>query len=301
MKRSHDHSPRRGSSSSSSSVSSHIGRNAASATAPSYGLTFLDQHVPEGHGVVQPFLADIPQAAFEMRRRLERAAETKELFQRDHVGQGGFDLMRTRFDLSNVPSTHRAHVGRAFSGESGSASLNMRMMSVANDLLGRMFRNVERRAESNFLRSLANASGNRSYQPFRMSVHPTSGMELEDTRLDIAVDRAAAPHYNHETNSISLMNPDQLDQTAHELEHAHDHIHGNLDLSNPSHRIASELNAFTQQKAVSRELTGSSPPIFERRTPKVMARTYEGKTEKGYEGTLASSLEAVKTWRNGKR
>ncbi|MCI4671933.1 MAG: hypothetical protein MRZ79_27570 [Bacteroidia bacterium] len=92
------------------------------------------------------------------------------------------------------------------------------------------------------------------------------------------------------------MNPDQMDQTGHELQHAHDHLYGNLDLHNPDHRIASELTAFSRQAQVSRDLTGGLPPTFEGRSPAEMARSYEGKTDKGYTGTLASSLDAVRRW-----
>ena len=167
---------------------------------------------------------------------------------------------------------------------------------VGNDLLGRMFRNVHRLEHDNFVRSLANMSnpGSGSFKP---KSDPTKAIGAENAKMSVGVNRAASPHYDPESNSISLMNPDQLDQTSHELRHGFDHTHGVLDLHDPSHRIASELNAFTQQDRVSRELTRQAPANFENRSPEQMARSYEGKVEKGYTGTLHSSLEAVRKWR----
>ncbi|WP_437972152.1 DUF4157 domain-containing protein [Sorangium sp. So ce260] len=243
-------------------------------------------------------------AAFHKKQSEERRRELDQLnggfvmggdYQPGPMLRGALGLFRSRFDLSEVPDEHRDQLERAFSGASRSKSHNKLVGAVGSDLLGRMFRNVHRLRWDNTVRALANMT-NPGSGDLRMRSDPTRAIGAENARLSVGVNRATAPHYAHESNSISLMEPSQLDQTSHELRHAFDQTHGELDLFEPHHRIASELNAFTQQDAVYRELTGHSPPNFENRSPTEMAKSYEGKVAKGYTGTLESSLEAVKDW-----
>ena len=242
-------------------------------------------------------LTDDDMARFFARDRRSRMGELKGLRDTGATAEGAFGLMRSRFDLAGVDDDHRAAVEHAFSSETGSASHNARTMSVANDLLGRMFRNAGRARADNEWRDAFNRSGPAGSQQMRPLQDPSRATGAESARLRVGVSRGTAPHYDPEANAVSLMNPNELDQTAHEVQHAYDHIRGDLDLHEPTHRIASELNAFTQQHAVSHELNRAPPRNFEGRTPVEMARTYEGKTAKGYEGNLESSMDAVRQWR----
>jgi hypothetical protein len=158
---------------------------------------------------------------------------------------------------------------------------------------------VGRLKQDNFVRDLANASGSQYYTPVKHEWDPNKAINAESAKLKVGVNRAVSPHYSHEDNSISLMNPDQMDQTGHELQHARDQLHGDLDLGNPHHRLASELNAFTRQDLVARESTGASPQNFTGRTPQQMAESYHGKA--GYPGTLTQSLAEVERWHDEDR
>ncbi|GAB2182336.1 hypothetical protein DLREEDagrD3_25590 [Denitratisoma sp. agr-D3] len=114
--------------------------------------------------------------------------------------------------------------------------------------------------------------------------------------LMVRYDSSQAPHYNPKTNSVSVMMKDQADPLAHEFQHAYDHLSGLLDLTNNTHTLYSEKRAFESQGIVSRQLYGKDPENWEKRTAQQMAQSYEGKTEKGYVGTLQSSEEAVHNW-----
>lgn len=229
-------------------------------------------------------------------------------FQPGPVLKAQLALSRSRFDLAPMSEEHKDHVERALSGTTASMHHNQVVTGVGMDLFGRMLRNVgkikEANAaieESNMARRLFNATGGAYSQQLAMKplkTHANTVDGTESARLTVGINQGKSPHYNQDENSISLMTPSNLDETSHELQHARDHLHKDLDLHNPEHRIASELNAFTRQHHVSMDLTGRPPVNFEGRTPKQMAESYEGKTEKGYQGTLKTSLEAVRKWKN---
>jgi hypothetical protein len=256
-----------------------------------------------GSGVVQRF-TDEQMAAFQRAQIARRSAEVAGVgggfvmhgaVQPGPHARGALGLMRSRFDLSGVGDEHQDSVEHAISGVTRSGSQNRLAVGVGMDLFGRMLRNVGRLRHDNFVRDLANQSGNPLVRPFAPLTNPNRAVGAEPSRLNIGTNLATAPHYDPATNSVSLMNPGQMDQTGHELQHASDHIHGDLDLANPDHRLASELNAFTTQDAVSQETTGAGPRNFEDRTPSEMARSYHGKD--GYPGTLDSSLASGAAWR----
>ncbi|HEY5710416.1 MAG TPA: hypothetical protein VIT38_00855 [Allosphingosinicella sp.] len=211
--------------------------------------------------------------------------------------RGHLGLVRSRFDTSGIEDEgHRDHAETAMAGTTHSPTHNRLVGALGDDLLGRMLRNANRAGNANNARQAFNASPP-VHRQMPMIERPDRMDGAEDATLGVNVSQGTSPHFRVSTNSVSLMNPDQLDQTSHELRHAYDHIHGDLDLENPRHRIASELNAFRQQDRVSRETTGAPPAMFEGATPTAMARSYEGKEAKGYEGTLASSIEAGEEWR----
>jgi hypothetical protein len=214
-------------------------------------------------------------------------------------GRAIFGLMQSRFDTSDVGVSDRENIEQAFSGATRSPTHNALTSVVAADLIGRMLRNVRRAGlEYQSKQELAERYPNSEIDT---RVRPDQVEDSESAKLKVGVSRGASPHYSHTSNSISLMNPGELDQTSHELRHAYDQIHGVLDLHQKDQRIASELNAFTQQDTVARELTGRGPGTFEGRSPEQMARTYEGKVAKGYTGTLKTSLEAAEKWRKQKQ
>ncbi|MGZ3459210.1 MAG: hypothetical protein ACXU86_11995, partial [Archangium sp.] len=256
-------------------------------------------------GVIQRFTEEEENRFFE-RRKAERARELAGVnngfvmpnlgaVQPGPKGRAIFGLMQSRFDTSNVDESHRDHVEHAFSGATQSQSHNLLTSAVGGDLFGRMLRNVRRAGlEHQRRQELAEKYPN---SEINTQVRPDQLEDTESAKLNVGVNLGASPHYSHTSNSISLMNPGHLDETSHELRHAYDQIHGVLDLHKKDHRIASELNAFTQQNTVSRELSGRSPAIFQGRSPEQMARSYEGKVEKGYTGTLQKSLEAVEKWK----
>lgn len=105
-----------------------------------------------------------------------------------------------------------------------------------------------------------------------------------------------APHYDPSTNRVSVMMKDDPSALGHEMQHAHDHLSGFLDLTQNTHKLHSEVRAHQTQGRISQELTGSNPPNWEGRDALEMARSYVGKTSKGYEGTLESSLLSVQQW-----
>ncbi|MCK6545932.1 mitochondrial inner membrane protease ATP23 [Myxococcota bacterium] len=100
-------------------------------------------------------------------------------------------------------------------------------------------------------------------------------------------------HYDPRTNTVALMDPRLEHYAAHELRHAYDHTHRKMDLHEPTHRLTSEVNAFGSQIKAAEEL--GVDPGLSGRTAQQQARTYEGKP--GYPGTLESSAEAVRDWR----
>jgi hypothetical protein len=227
--------------------------------------------------------------------RAANAPERVLAYQPGPVMRGAMDLARSRFDTSGVDPQHQDPVERAISGGTGSSALNDVSMRVGMHLFGRMLRNVGRLRQDNWVRDLANIGGNPYSRPFTPRADPTRATDAESATLRIRTNAGVAPHYNHEENSVSLMMPEQMDQTGHELQHALDHLSGELDLSLPSHRLASEHNAFTRQHSVSSRLTGRPPANFEGRSPEQMARSYEGK--ESYPGTLDESQKAVEEWR----
>ncbi|MCB1735619.1 MAG: hypothetical protein H6981_02925 [Gammaproteobacteria bacterium] len=118
-----------------------------------------------------------------------------------------------------------------------------------------------------------------SFKPLTMEYHP-----------------GIAPHYDPKANKVSVMMPDDPSALGHELKHAHDHLSGFLDLTQDTHKLFSEVRAHAAQGLISKELTGDNPPNWEGRSALQMARSYEGKTQKGYRGTLESSEHAVLAW-----
>jgi hypothetical protein len=175
--------------------------------------------------------------------------------------------------------------------ETRSKSHNERTEAVASDLFGQMLHNVGRTAKHRINESRANM-GDRPLLPDH------SALENPSAVLGVGYGSPGQiwtpPHYNPTTNEVWLTDAKRIDHAGHELQHAYDHIHGDLDLNEQSHRIASELNAFTQQQKVSLEATGTPPQGWERPTPQAMAESYHGK--KGYQGTLKQSLAAVAEW-----
>lgn len=210
-------------------------------------------------------------------------------------------LFKSRFDTSQIENEQdRDAVDVAMAGTTQSPTHNRLAAAVGDDLLGRMMRNANRAGNKNAARQAFNATPPVT-KPLSMIERPDLMEGAEDASIGVKVSKGQAPHFNPATNSISLMNPGELDQTSHELRHAYDQTHGELDLDTSEHRIASELNAFTQQEGVAKDLTGKAPAIFEGRTPKEMAKSYEGKEAKGYPGTLETSLKAVEDWRKDKK
>ncbi|MCP5141739.1 MAG: hypothetical protein H6926_09045 [Chromatiales bacterium] len=118
-----------------------------------------------------------------------------------------------------------------------------------------------------------------SFKPLTMEYHP-----------------GIAPHYDPKANKVSVMMPGDASALGHEMQHAHDHLSRFLDLDDDHHKLHSEVRAFHAQGQISRELTGGDPKNWEGRSALQMARSYEGKTAKGYRGTLESSLDAVLQW-----
>jgi hypothetical protein len=219
------------------------------------------------------------------RQRQERANDLAGLHHSGIVDARTRALLRTRI---GTPADQPG-IGAMFSMATSSKSHDERTRTVASDLMGRMLRNVVSTGNLNARR--------RNLDMAPLGVDDVPGNE--SARLGVEYHAGTAPHYAPGTNTISLMMNDQLDQAGHELQHAHDHIHGNLDLHEPSHRLHSEELAFAQQDRVSREDAGRPPQLFKGRTPDEMARSYEGK--KGYPGTLDESRDAVEEWRRGKR
>ncbi|MEM9103868.1 MAG: hypothetical protein AAGB12_16290 [Pseudomonadota bacterium] len=118
----------------------------------------------------------------------------------------------------------------------------------------------------------------------------------QDHKLTVKYNAGVSPHFDPRTQTVSLMDRNRLDQAAHEMRHATDHITKQLDFGIAKHRLHSELRAFTMQKNVALETMGHAPPEFENRTPTQMAKSYEGKVDKGYVGTLEESTAAVHQW-----
>lgn len=193
------------------------------------------------------------------------------------------DLLATRFE-----HTH-AQTVPLFSMQTGSATHNTRTREVSNILMGRMFNNAQ---EAHRMHS-------------QYGVDPMQTIRGgSSARLTVGYNPVQAPHYAHQTNSISLMNvsangpfghADFLNQAGHELQHAHDHLSRALDLELPRHRLASELNAFTQQNAIAQETLHQGPHSFEGHTPLQMAQSYHGKN--GYPGTVTDSVQRVAAWK----
>lgn len=249
--------------------------------------------------------SDTQMQRFFERQRSERNAELGRLsngfvstsgVQPGPVIRGALGLMRSRFDVNADNDTDRDHIDLALSGGTRSMALNQVVAGVGMDLFGNMLRNVGRISQHNDVIDAFNRSGNTGYR-LAPRWDPATVTGAEEARLRVGVNRGTSPHFDQNTTSISLMEPSALDQTAHELQHARDHLHGDLDLHTREHRLASELNAFTRQDLVSRQLTGGPPPNFEGRSPRQMAESYHGK--EGYPGTLDSSLESVRRFKGG--
>jgi hypothetical protein len=111
------------------------------------------------------------------------------------------------------------------------------------------------------------------------------------------VKQSSSNFYAPKSDSVHLVDPSNLPYAAHELRHAYDQATGKMDLSQPAHRLASELNAFGSQVKAAAEL-GIASGIS--RTPLEQARTYEGKDPVNYPGTIESSQAAVAEWRAAK-
>lgn len=260
-------------------------------------------------GVLQRFTEEQMKIFYD-RQKAERQAELQRLnngfimngaFQPGSVFRGAIGLARSRFDLSEIQDEEQSdRIEETLSIGTRSHHLNQLVARVGMELFARMLRNVRRLNEDNRVREAANRSEPRFYRPFSPQTDPSRAVGAESARLKVKVNQGICPHYDYNQNEISLMTPSQMDQSAHELRHAYDHLHKDLDLSIKDHRIASELHAFTSQDIVSHELTGSSPQNFEGISPEEMARSYEGKDSKGYTGTLESSMESVRRWKEKK-
>lgn len=222
-------------------------------------------------------------------RFLEAAAKARRA-ELETKGNGSLVKEKTRKLLGT-----RLHVDpkleQHFTMETKSKSHNERTQAVASDLFGRMLHNVGRTATHRINESRAKM-GDRPLLPDH------SALENPSAVLGVGYGSPGPiwtpPHYNPTTNEVWLTEAKRIDHAGHELQHAYDHIHGDLDLNEPSHRIASELNAFTQQQKVSLEATGTPPEGWVHRTPQAMAESYHGK--KTYPGTLKQSLAAVAEW-----
>lgn len=269
--------------------------------------SFEPLHEPEtrGQSTAPSRFSEHQMQAFQQKQIQQRQQELQGIskgFQTPHgfspgpVMKAKFALVQSRFDLSGVGEEHRDHVDSAMSGATHSMSMNQVVIGLGTTLLGNMMQNALRLKQDNFVRDLANMSGSPYSRKFVHGMNPEKAVGAEVTRLKVVTQTGTSPHFDPETSTVSLMNPSHMDQTSHELQHAYDHLHGDLDLNNPKHRIASELNAFTRQDSVSRQTTGLAPPMFEGRSPRAMAQSYEGKTKKGYEGTLEESIKSVQSW-----
>ncbi|CAN5757323.1 hypothetical protein BH09PSE5_BH09PSE5_05570 [soil metagenome] len=118
----------------------------------------------------------------------------------------------------------------------------------------------------------------------------------QSTRLVIALAQVGNSFAPKESK-VNLIDPSQLPYAAHELRHGFDHTTEKMDLNRPEHRLASELNAFGSQQQTADEL-GVASGIT--RTPLQQARTYEGKDDVNYPGTVESSQAAVRVWKAGR-
>jgi hypothetical protein len=120
------------------------------------------------------------------------------------------------------------------------------------------------------------------------------------SHLDVQHSTGESPHFAPVTHILSLNETDRLHYGGHELQHAHDHIHGDLDLNTPEHRLHSELNAHRQQRQVATEagetLEWRSYPHNLVIGADAQAASYVGKVSKGYTGDMASSAAAVGAW-----
>jgi hypothetical protein len=119
-------------------------------------------------------------------------------------------------------------------------------------------------------------------------------------RLDVVHHSGASPHFDPETHRVSLNETDRLHYAGHELQHAYDHIHGDLNLNDRDQRLHSELNAHRQQRRVADEahehLEWRSYPDDQVIGADEQAASYVGKVAKGYTGTMQSSAAAVRDW-----
>jgi hypothetical protein len=119
-------------------------------------------------------------------------------------------------------------------------------------------------------------------------------------RLDVVHHSGTSPHFDPETHRVSLNETDRLHYAGHELQHAYDHIHGDLNLNDRDQRLHSELNAHRQQRRVADEahehLEWRSYPDDQVIGADEQAASYVGKVAKGYTGTMQSSAAAVRDW-----
>ncbi|MGS2717938.1 hypothetical protein ACVBE9_07190 [Eionea flava] len=243
---------------------------------------------------------------FFARQRADRQAEVNRLssgfvttsgaVQPGPVMRGALGLMRSRFDIQGGNEESRDHVEMALSGATQSMAHNQVVAGVGMDLFGRMMRNVGRITQQNAAREAFN-SGTPPSMQLSLRSDPSRAPDAENARLTVNINAGTAPHFNPQENSISLMTPSILDQTSHELQHARDHLHGDLNLNEPTHRLASELNAFTRQDEVAQQTTGLPPTTFAGRNPTQMAQSYHGKNN--YPGTLTKSIAAVRQFKDG--
>ncbi len=117
--------------------------------------------------------------------------------------------------------------------------------------------------------------------------------------LRIKYQPAIAPHYIPKTNTISIMQKDDIDALSHEFRHHYDKIIGNIDWDIPEHKLAAELLAFHAQEKVALELSLPKPLSWSFNTPYQMAKSYEGKIN--YPGTLTNSINSVIQYLNNKQ
>jgi hypothetical protein len=130
------------------------------------------------------------------------------------------------------------------------------------------------------------------YYDAQFSVGKMAKVMLSNQKtLSIMLGPGQKPHYDPDSNKVVVNDVKWLDSLPHEMEHARQQLSGDLSLKNPGHRLWSEKLAFGVQDAVSKELSGKSPDVFEGRTPEQMAKSYIGK--KGYPGTVESSKKMV--------
>lgn len=105
------------------------------------------------------------------------------------------------------------------------------------------------------------------------------------------VERGIQSSYNRATRTVTLADSRNHNHTAHELQHASDHLHRAINFADELENLAAEKSAFSTQLEVETELGSALKTPRGGLTASQEAQKYEGKPN--YPGTLASSEKVV--------